>query len=248
MYWKRGLGIGLSFIGLFIILTNKFITGAVIGFQPQNYLGLFGIIIFISGILLLIISRVGSLEEEVKEVRIYDSGKGDDDKRYFMKDPYAFFSYKDIPLGEFRELYETIKRDPELLKKAKDIYGRRLLSIIEEKGEDNKIAKRFLEIIYEGQIPKTESTTPLTKEQKEEIKNAFNVNWRRDFNGVQRDIIRRYGLDYGKTKGGHLEVYSLKNEGRKIFTSSTPSDQRTGKNFSSTLIKFIQESKLGSKT
>ena len=246
MYWKRGLGIGLIFIGLFIILTNSFITGAVIGFQPQNYLGLFGIIIFISGILLIVVSKVGSLEEEVKEVKVYDSGKGDN-KRYFMKDPYAFFSYQDISLEEFGKLYELIKRDPELLKKARKIYGKKLLSIVEEKGDDSKIAKKFLEIIYEGEIPKTESTTSLTREEKEDIKNAFNAGWRTDFNGVQKHIIGKHKFGYRKTKGGHLEVYSLKNNNLKYVTSSTPSDWRTGKNFSSSLIKLIKESKLGSK-
>lgn len=248
MYWKRGLGIGFIFIGLFIILTNSFITGAVIGFQPQNYLGLFGIIIFISGILLITISKIGSLEEEVKEVNVYDSGKGDDNKRYFMSDPYAFFSYEDINLGEFRELYGIIKKDPELLEKAIEIYGKSLLSIVEEKKDNSDIAKKFLKIIYEGKIPKTESKVVLlSKEEKEEIKNAFNAGWNTDFNGVQRNIIRRYEFDYRKTKGGHLDVYSLKNNGLRYTTSSTPSDWRTGKNFSNSLIKLIQESKLGSK-
>lgn len=247
MYWKRGLGIGLIFIGLFIILTNSFITGAVIGFQPQNYLGLFGIIIFISGILLLIVSRVGSLEEEVKEVNVYELGKGDIDEKYFMTDPYAFFSYQDINLREFRELYEVIKRDPELLEKAKEIYGKGLLSIARGKVDNSEIAKKFLEIIYERKIPKTEFIPALTKDQKEEIKHAFEPGWKKDFNGVQRDIIGKYGFSYGKTKGGHLEVYSSRDKELKTITSSTPSDWRTGRNFSSVLIKLIQESKLGSK-
>ena len=246
MYLKRGLGIGLIFIGLFIILTNSFITGAVIGFQPQNYLGLFGIIIFISGILFITVSRTGSLEEKVKEIKVYESGKEDNDKKYFMTDPFAFFSQKDINLEEFRELYDVIKRDPELLKEAKEIYGQSLLSIVEEKGDNSKIAKKFLEIIYEGEIPKKESTTSLTREQKEEVKNAFNAGWRIDFNGVQRDIIKRYGFDYRKNKGGHLEVYSLKDDKLKTVTSSTPSDWRTGRNFAKEFVKFIEKSKLAS--
>jgi len=50
MSFKRVLGIFLIFIGLFIILTGKIITGAVIGFSSQNLLSWFGILIIFLGI------------------------------------------------------------------------------------------------------------------------------------------------------------------------------------------------------
>ena len=58
MGWKINFGIGLIFVSLFIILTGGVITGAVIGFQPQNYLGLFGLLIFVVGIFLIVIERL----------------------------------------------------------------------------------------------------------------------------------------------------------------------------------------------
>jgi len=65
MNYKRGLGIGLIFIGLFVVLTSKIITGAVIGFRPENYLGLVGVLVFVVGVFLVLISR--TLESEVEE-------------------------------------------------------------------------------------------------------------------------------------------------------------------------------------
>jgi len=63
MNWKRGLGIGLIFIGLFIVLTGKVITGNAVGLGSENYLGLFGLLIFIIGVFFMIVS---GLEGKVK--------------------------------------------------------------------------------------------------------------------------------------------------------------------------------------
>jgi len=65
MDWKRGFGVSLMLIGLFITLTSKTITGAVIGFQPINYLGVFGVFIFVLGIFLIIVSKGEVLEKEI---------------------------------------------------------------------------------------------------------------------------------------------------------------------------------------
>ena len=63
MDYKRGLGIGLIFMGLFLILTGNIITGAVIGTSPENYLSLIGVVIFITGIFLILVS---GLEKRVE--------------------------------------------------------------------------------------------------------------------------------------------------------------------------------------
>ena len=64
MNWKKGLGIGLIFTGMIIIATARILTGAVIGFRPENYLGVFGVLILIAGIVLVV---AVSLEKKVKE-------------------------------------------------------------------------------------------------------------------------------------------------------------------------------------
>lgn len=54
---RRGVGIGLSFTGLFILMVGRVLTGAVIGIRQENYLGWFGILVFIVGIVMLFIGR-----------------------------------------------------------------------------------------------------------------------------------------------------------------------------------------------
>lgn len=63
MNTKRALGYFLILMGLYIIITGRVITGAVIGFQPQNYLSLLGVLVFIIGVFLVL--AVG-LEERVR--------------------------------------------------------------------------------------------------------------------------------------------------------------------------------------
>lgn len=57
MNWKKGFGIGLLFIGVFIIFTSRVLTGAVIGAKPENYLGILGILVFVVGIVILFLER-----------------------------------------------------------------------------------------------------------------------------------------------------------------------------------------------
>lgn len=76
MKTKRVLGFFLVFAGLFIILTGKAITGAVIGFQPKNYLGLLGILICLTGIFLITASTREWDKYRVNLVlREYESGQ-----------------------------------------------------------------------------------------------------------------------------------------------------------------------------
>ena len=57
--WKKGFGISLIIVGVFIVLIGKAITGAVIGFSSENYLSLLGIIVFVVGIALMFEGRRG---------------------------------------------------------------------------------------------------------------------------------------------------------------------------------------------
>jgi hypothetical protein len=65
MDWKRGFGIGLLFISIFLIATNKVITGNIIGIKNQTPLGIFGIIVFLIGLSLIIISKKSGLERHI---------------------------------------------------------------------------------------------------------------------------------------------------------------------------------------
>ena len=57
MFWKKGLGIGLIFTGVYLILTNAALTGAIIGFGEENLLSMLGVLVLIVGIVFLIASR-----------------------------------------------------------------------------------------------------------------------------------------------------------------------------------------------
>jgi len=57
MNWKRGFGFGFIFIGLFFTLSGKIITGAIIGFKPENYIAWLGIMLFFIGFILLFFGR-----------------------------------------------------------------------------------------------------------------------------------------------------------------------------------------------
>jgi len=69
MGWKRGLGVGLLFVGLFLSLTAKIITGAVVGFSSKNLLGLLGILLLAGGIILILFgrSKTGKLEKTLAD-------------------------------------------------------------------------------------------------------------------------------------------------------------------------------------
>lgn len=58
MFFKRGLGIGLIFAGIYLILTNAALTGAVIGVGEENLLGLLGFLVFIVGGIFLLGKRL----------------------------------------------------------------------------------------------------------------------------------------------------------------------------------------------
>jgi hypothetical protein len=159
---NQKLGSALIFLGFIMALTGKVITGSVIGLQGQNYLGTLGILVFIIGAFLMIVSKIGGLEKDLGgEVQVYDSDPykksnlSEDERLYIRDSPKGLFSEGDINLRDFKALYDEIKGDNELREWAKNFYGPRLLSIVQEgKMEDNRAASEFLKIFYEGKLPK----------------------------------------------------------------------------------------------
>lgn len=74
MNWKRGFGIGLLFIGIFLIAINKTITGNAIGIREQDSLAIFGIIVFLIGLSLIAISNKSGLERHILPYETLNSG------------------------------------------------------------------------------------------------------------------------------------------------------------------------------
>lgn len=256
-------------VGLFITLTGKVITGAVIGVQPYNYLGLLGILVFLTGVFLIVAGEIGDLEEEVEvdytSPVVFDLTKGlggkEEGDRYLMRDPAHIFTEADrVSLKDVGELYEIVKEDPELLKRTRQVYGRMLFNVVLASGydEDKRIARKFLNVIYEGEVPEInvseleklygveeiveEPEMPiLTKDEMKEIRRVFRPGWKGDFTQNQKEVLEKYDLGHGRTKGGsHLQVYSLENDRLKRTTGSTPSDWRVGRKFAKDLIEFIK--------
>jgi len=60
MFWKKGLGIGLIFTGVYLILTNAVLTGAVIGFKQENLLGMFGVLVLVVGSIFILARKTSS--------------------------------------------------------------------------------------------------------------------------------------------------------------------------------------------
>lgn len=150
MNWKRGLGVGLIFIGFFICLTAGVITGAVIGFSSENYLGLFGVFVLVGGILLLLIAK--TLEEIISvpefEERI-EIREPDSNKISLILDTSAISVYPPHEVEKIISHYKNVFVPNSVLG---EIHNPILRKIIEEKTEDiegyekyREVAKKYLE-------------------------------------------------------------------------------------------------------
>jgi len=74
-----------------------------------------------------------------------------------MTDPNLIFTNQGkISLKDFREMYEIIEDDPELLEMARNTYGPKLQSISKTNDKNkSKIAEKFLRVLFNDRIPKT---------------------------------------------------------------------------------------------
>jgi len=64
------LGLGFIFAGLYIVLTGRVITGAVIGAGPENYLGLFGLLFVVVGGFLVFKSRFDKRKDVLRDYNL----------------------------------------------------------------------------------------------------------------------------------------------------------------------------------
>jgi len=151
--WKRGLGIGLIFVGLFIVLTGKAITGAVIGFGAENYLSLLGILVFIVGVFLLFLTK----ESVVSQLSLEDIVDGIMGKEIINQGEYNFYTY----FGE-----EWRASDPLLILDASsviDLAGRE---------EEGILGNSNLEIYLLGHVKKELDGLTRTKQTKRRTQKA----------------------------------------------------------------------------
>ena len=259
MNWKRGFGIGLIFIGIYLSLINGTITGNIIGIGSSNILSIFGIIVFLLGLFLII--ATGTIEDVVKtddgsNISVYDSMRGSkigsDQDRFYLKDTGDLMldiaGSHDVSLKDFQVAYDLIKDDKELLKKARDIYGSELYKIANGGSElDEEIALKFLHVLYEGDIPVMIRDSSqdeilirmLTNTQKKDISNAFKGGWKGVPDKNQKRILNQYNLEHIKTNN-YGRIRFIGNPDDFVTTSNTPSDVNAGKNIGRDVIRLIE--------
>jgi hypothetical protein len=105
MNWKRGLGIGLIFIGLYLILIGKMFTGAVIGFNARSSISMVGILVVIAGGILVLSAK--TLEKKVEIPRF---GSNDDDLIYQAPSSIHPYTQEEIPLEELESIRDNANR------------------------------------------------------------------------------------------------------------------------------------------
>lgn len=259
MNWKRGFGIGLLFVGIFLIIVDRSITGNVIGVGEFNVLSIFGMAVFLIGLFLIIATR--TIDDVVKtddesNISVYDSMRGSkigsNQDRFYLKDTGDLMldiaGSHDVSLGDFQTAYDLIKDDKELLKKARDVYGSELYKIANEGSElDEEIALKFLHVLYEGDIPvmirdssQDEITVRmLTNTQKKDISNAFKGGWKGVPDKNQKRILNQYNLEHIKTNN-YGRIRFIGNPDNFVTASNTPSDVNAGKNIGRDVIRLIE--------
>jgi len=77
----------------------------------------------------------------------------------------------------------------------------------------------------------------LTEAEKKSIKEAFRQYRGDRISKEQKKIMRAYGIERVQRRNGH--IYFSLNE-RKVYTSLTPGDRRTGKNLAKNLISLVE--------
>jgi len=243
MNFKRGLGIVLIFIGLFMVVITKNITGAVIGFGPENYAGFFGVLIFVIGVFLVFVSA----EKLENKVILFDALPRattlGPDKRYQLMASDLYFKNEKggmINLGEVKRGYDKIRDDGELVGILRDDWGPKLLKIVQEDDEERaKIAMEFLRVIYDGKVPVVEEAE--SEIDRAKIFDAFKSGYKIDFTPTQKKVLKMNNLGSRiSRRGGHIEVFSL-DTGKTVTTApKTPRGSYGGVNVASQIYRFLK--------
>lgn len=245
---------------LIFILSSNSITGGVIFDSsffdgvPVSSLGLFVIII---GLILFVHSQSSDLENtvEVYETDAHENkikDKASVRKRY-MTDPRLNFGNKGyVSLDDFKrevDNYRQMGQDgEELIDVIRSEYEPSLKKIADsEDNHKSQIARDFLRVLNPLEKSITDSPSEgekyegLNSEEKREIRIAFR-NWDGDLDQRQREVAKKYHLVVEKHKGNHIKIRQ-EGYGRKVTTSSSPSDVRTGLNLATEIVHLIEENK-----
>lgn len=237
----KKLGVTIILLGFVLIINSSLIkiTGNVISESFNMGDSIFGLVLIIGG-LALFLSQEGKSGLEIK---VYDISKGKrkEENFYEMTDPNLYFgNMGKVNLSEFKRGIKDLKGDPELIQLVKEEYGEKLLEL-NKKGNvlEKEISKRFLNVLYGNKIPSEEKEI-LSKEEKKDIRRAFDSGWYGRPNRAQSKVLKNFGLAY-KSGSGHGKIYSIDNPKNNMGISSTPSDTNAGKNIARDLFRLIKK-------
>ncbi|MDD5193190.1 MAG: DUF308 domain-containing protein [Candidatus Nanoarchaeia archaeon] len=102
--WKRSLGIVLLFVGIGFSFTSKTLTGAVIGLSALNLLGVFGILSFIAGLIILYSATLEERTEGIDEIVGEAEHLINEQRQKFRANPAYVIGLEDIE----RKLYADV--------------------------------------------------------------------------------------------------------------------------------------------
>ena len=222
---------GISFLIIGIVLfLNSFqtLTGLVIfenlTVKSSSFIGA---IFILAGALILTSARAETSELE-ELIGVFNSKKNKNrEESFILTDPELFFG-KDgqLNLRKFKEEVAHLRKDSaggELVQIIYNAYSPRLKEIAESKNEERaEIAEEFLRVLdprYHRPIHHEEDYS-LTREEREEVKNAFR-SWDGKLTKQQRRILRGYNLVYSPMDP-HSKI-SYEGTGYNISVSNSPS-------------------------
>ena len=232
---KRILGYLFIAVGIALFIRNIVFTGAVIGTSITNYFSIFAIGFFVGGILLILTSK--------KRLEVFLRQGTYEDERMTMTDPELYFGDVGfVNLASFKRIINRDKKNPDLIEIYRE-YEPDLMELRESENKDtSRVAESFLQVLLgKSYAPKGEEPTKrvlISKDEKQEIRNAFNGGWSGSPTTEQGRVLRKYGFDYASGPG-HGEIYSTEFSGIKAKTSSSPSDVNAGKNVGRDVINLV---------
>ncbi len=198
MSWKRGLGIGLIFAGILIIAFARILTGAVVGVKQENYLGIFGVLVLVAGILLVLITK--TLEERVgiRELESRIRKKEQDRKKIsLILDTSAILSYNKEEIEEILMNYENVFIPDSVLKEIRSFDVRKMVEANSEDIEGyekyRKIARVYLEKTDKPQLRK--ELLPYLKDERVISSGSERVKINKLTERLRRTMLKEKGLD-----------------------------------------------------
>jgi hypothetical protein len=148
-----------------------------------------------------------------------------------------------VSLEDFKSLVEEFKGDTEIYSTIKSAYAPFFLTQRELSLDKNQrgLVQKFLDVLDLRDEKDSEEGDSLELGEKlKESKNLFREHPHTDFSRNQKAFFDSLGFSYGKHKKNHLFVEDP-NTKKRITTSATSGDRRSGMNFTSELGHLIRE-------